>query len=75
MYRARGGMRYTKNAVKTGRVKMGKWRTCRKRLESVVKMGSQQRIIGSSGSFFGLGEGRRIPAYSNSANNDLHEDM
>jgi len=70
MYRAKDGMRYTKNTVKTGRVKMGKWRTCGKRLESVV---NQQRIIGSSGSFFGLGEGRRIPAYSNSANNDLHE--
>ena len=72
MYRAKDGMQYTRNAVKTGIVKMGKWRTCRKRLESVVKTANQQRIIGS---FFGLGEWRRIPAYSGSANNDLHEDM
>ena len=48
MYRAKDGMRYTRNAVKTGRVKMGKWRTCRKRLESVVKMVNQQRNNASS---------------------------
>ena len=67
-------MRYTESR-KDRNSEDGKRRTCRKRLESVVKMGSQQRIIGSSGSLFGLGEGRRIPAYSNSANNDLHEDI